>query len=327
MNNDIVIRGFGRYAPENVLTNADLEKMVDTSDEWIVTRTGVKERRIVSEGQFTSDLATEAARMALKNAGMEADEITHIIVGTFTPDHLVPSCACSVEQKLGIKEKAAFDIAAACSGFLYALEMGRALLTLHPEAKILAIGAEVVTHRVNFTDRTTCVLFGDGAGAAVLTKGGQGPKLMDVKLATDGNLGSLLTVSGGGCASTYKPGDTIRDDYFVMLQGREVFKHAVRSMTSICNEILEANGLTNKDVDVLLPHQANWRIIDAVGRKFEIEPEKVYSNVDRFGNTSAASVPLALSEAVDTGFIKDGDLVMLTSFGGGFTWASALLQF
>lgn len=327
MNNDIVIRGFGRYVPENVLSNADLEKMVDTSDDWITTRTGIKERHIVSEGQFTSDLATEAATMALENAGLEADELTHIIVGTFTPDHLVPSCACSIEQKLGIKDKVAFDIAAACSGFLYALEMARALLTLHKDAKILCIGAEVVTHRVDFTDRGTCVLFGDGAGAAVLTNGGEGPKLLDVKLATDGNLGSLLTVSGGGSASTYKPGETIRDDYFVQLQGREVFKHAVRSMSTICESILGANGLEKTDVDVLLPHQANWRIIDAVGRKLEFPAEKVYSNVERFGNTSAASVPLALSEAVDTGFIKDGDTVLLTSFGGGFTWGSALLKF
>jgi len=327
MKNNVVIRGLGRYAPEKVLTNADLEKIVETSDEWIVTRTGIKERHIVEEGQFTSDLGTEAAKMALADAGMDADEITHIIVGTFTPDHLVPSCACIIEKKLGIKNKVAFDIAAACTGFIYSLEMGRAMLALHPDAKILCIGAEMVTHRVNFTDRTTCVLFGDGAGAAVLTNDGEGPELLDVKLATDGNLGSLLTVSGGGSASTYKPGETIRDDYFIQLQGREVFKHAVRSMATICEEILEANGLTKKNVDVLLPHQANWRIIDAVGRKFDIAPEKVYSNIDRFGNTSAASVPLALSEAVETGFIKDGDLVMLTAFGGGFTWGSALLKF
>ncbi len=327
MSNDIVIRGLGRYVPEKILSNADLESIVETTDEWITTRTGIKERHVVAEGEYSSDLATAAARMALKNAGMKAEELTHIIVATFTPDNIVPSCACIVEEKLGLKHRVAFDIAAACSGFLFGLEAARAMLALHPDANVLVIGSEVVTHRTNFTDRSTCVLFGDGAGATILSNKGEGPRLLDVRLSTDGELGNLLTVAGGGSASTYKPGEAVRDDYFIQMQGREIFKHAVRSMTGICNEILEANGLSNADVDVLIPHQANWRIIDAVGRKFEIPAEKVFSNVQRYGNTSAASVPLALSEAHSTKFIQDGDLVMLTAFGGGFTWASALLKF
>jgi 3-oxoacyl-[acyl-carrier-protein] synthase-3 len=327
MSNDIVIRGLGRHVPEKILTNADFEAIVDTSDEWITTRTGIKERHVVSEGEYNSDLAVGAARMALKNAGMEAEELTHIIMGTITADHVVPSGACVVQEKLGLKHRVAYDISAACSGFIFGLENARAILALHPEAKVLVIGVEVLTHRTNFEDRSTCVLFGDGAGAAILTQGGEGPKLLDVKLSTDGSLANLLTVSGGGSAATYKLGDTVGPEYFIQMQGREIFKHAVRSMTGICNQILEDNDLTNKDVDVLIPHQANWRIIDAVGRKFEIPAEQVYSNVQRFGNTSAASVPLALSEADETGFLKEGNLVMLTAFGGGFTWASALLQY
>lgn len=327
MNDTAIIRGFGHYVPERVLTNKYFEDIVETSDEWITSRTGIKERHIVAEGEYASDLAAAAARMALENAGMEADELTHIIVATFTADSMIPSCACIVQEKLGLKHKVAFDLSAACSGFLFSLETARGLLSLHKDAKVLVIGCEVLTHRTNFTDRATCVLFGDGAGAAILSNEGDGPKLMDVKLSTDGALGDLLTVYGGGSSSTYKPGEPVRDDYFIQMQGREVFKHAVRSMTGICNEILDDNSLTNKDVDVLIPHQANWRIIDAVGRKFEIPAEQVFSNVHKYGNTSAASVPLALSEAAGTGFIKDGDLVMLTAFGGGFTWGSALLQF
>lgn len=327
MNDTAIIRGFGHYVPERVLTNKYFEDIVETSDEWITSRTGIKERHIVAEGEYASDLAAAAARMALENAGMEADELTHIIVATFTADSMIPSCACIVQEKLGLKHKVAFDLSAACSGFLFSLETARGLLSLHKDAKVLVIGCEVLTHRTNFTDRSTCVLFGDGAGAAILSNEGDGPKLMDVKLSTDGALGDLLTVYGGGSSSTYKPGEPVRDDYFIQMQGREVFKHAVRSMTGICNEILDDNSLTNKDVDVLIPHQANWRIIDAVGRKFEIPAEQVFSNVHKYGNTSAASVPLALSEAAGTGFIKDGDLVMLTAFGGGFTWGSALLQF
>ncbi len=256
MSIEIVLRGLGRHVPEKVLSNSDLETIVETSDEWITTRTGIKTRHVVSEGEYTSDLAVGAAEMALKNAGMDAEELTHIVVATFTPDAMVPSCACIVEEKLGIKGRAVYDIAAACSGFLYGLENARAILALHPEARVLVIGAETCTRRTNFDDRTTCVLFGDGAGAAIVTRDGDGPKIRDVKLSSDGSLSKLLTVKGGGSSSSYeKVGDPIREDYFIQMEGREIFKHAVRSMTTVCNQILADNDMTRDQLNVLIPHQ------------------------------------------------------------------------
>ena len=324
-----ILRGFGRYAPEKVLTNADLEKIVDTSDEWITTRTGIKERHMVADGQAASDMACESAKMALADAGMDASELTHIVCGTFTPDSMIPSCACVIQEKLGISGQACVDVQAACSGFLYALQTARGFMMLEPDAKILVVTSEVITRRVNWEDRATCVLFGDAAGAVILTAGGEDetPRVLDSMLAADGSLGNLLTVHGGGSAYAYKLGEPVGEEFFVQMAGRDVFKHAVRSMAGICNDLLERNGLTRADVDVLLPHQANYRIIDAVGRKLEIPEEKVFCNIHKYGNTSAASVPLALSEAVEDGFIKDGDLVLLTTFGGGFTWGATLVQF
>lgn len=326
---NFILRGFGRYAPERVVTNKDLEKIVDTTDEWITTRTGIKQRHVVAEDQAASDMAVEAAKKALADAGMSADELTHIIVGTFTPDSVIPSCACRVQEKLGIKGQMCVDVAAACSGFLYSLETARGYIALKPDSKVLVVTSEVISRRVNWEDRTTCVLFGDAAGAAIVTAGepGEGPQLLDSMLAADGSLGDLLTVNGGGSAYTYKLGEPVGEEFFVQMQGREIFKHAVRNMVGICEDLLDKHGLAKSDVDVLLPHQANWRIIDAVGRKIEIPAEKVFSNIDRYANTSAASIPVALSEAVETGFIKPGNLVLLTSFGGGFTWGSALIQF
>lgn len=324
-----ILRGFGRYAPERVLTNADLEKIVDTSDEWITTRTGIKERHIVADDQAASDLAYEASKMALADAGMDATELTHIVCGTFTPDSVIPSCSCSIQEKFGIKGQACVDVQAACSGFLYALQTARGYLMLEPESKILVVTSEVISRRCNWEDRSTCVLFGDASGAVVLTAGDEDekPRVIDTMLGADGSLGNLLTVHGGGSAYTYKLGEPVGEEFFVQMQGRDVFKHAVRSMTSICNDLLERNGLTRADVDVLLPHQANYRIIDAVGRKLQIPEEKVFCNIHKYGNTSAASIPLAMSEAIESRFIKDGDLVLLTTFGGGFTWGATLVQF
>lgn len=329
MHTDFILRGLGRHAPDRILTNADLETMVETSDEWITTRTGIRQRHIVSPGEGCTDLAYGAAKMALQDAGIEADDLTHILLATYTSDYVIPQGACVLEEKLGVKGKIALDVSAACSGFLFALETARGFVALDRNAKVLVVASEVNTHRANFTDRATCVLFGDAAGAVVVTAGDpeDGPRVLDVKLGTDGGLGDLLTVKGGGSMSTYKEGEPVRDDYFIQMQGREVYKHAVRNMTGVCKEILERNNLSVDDVNVLLPHQANLRIIEAVGKKLGVPEEKVYVNVDRYGNTSAASVPLALSEARDNGFIKKGDLVLLTTFGGGFTWGAALVRF
>lgn len=333
MNSTCHILGLGHAVPDTVLTNADFERMVETNDEWITSRTGIKERRIAAKGETCSSLSHQAALMALKDAGLTAEDITHIVVATFTPDSYIPSTACLLEHKLGISGRMAFDVSAACSGFLYALETARALVCLHPEARVLVAAADVVSSRTNYTDRGTCVLFGDGAGAAIVTGAGtppvnsRGARALDVLLSSDGAMGDLLTVKGGGCAHTYKPGETIRDDFFVQMQGREVYKHAVRSMSGICEAILEKNGIDKDQVDVFIPHQANMRIIEAVGKKMDMPTEKLFTNVHKYGNTSAASVIIALSEARDTGFIKDGNLVLLGTFGGGFTWGSALVQF
>ncbi|BCS88367.1 3-oxoacyl-[acyl-carrier-protein] synthase 3 [Pseudodesulfovibrio sediminis] len=326
---NFILRGFGHYAPEKVLTNADLEKIVDTSDEWITSRTGIKERHIAADDECTSDMGYEAAQKALAQAGIKPEELTHIICGTFTPDSMIPSTACRIQEKLGIKGQMCLDVQAACSGYLYALQSARGYLCLEPDSKILVVTSEVVSRRMNWEDRATCVLFGDAAGATVMTSGdtADGPHVVDVMLAADGSLGDLLTVNGGGSAYSYKLGEAIGPEYFVEFKGREVFKHAVRNMTDMCESILERNGLTKADVNVLIPHQANLRIIDAVGRRFDIPEERIFTNIARYGNTSAASVPVALSEALETGFVNKGDLVLIPTFGGGFTWGSALIQF
>lgn len=330
MDKKCVIRGLGRYVPENRLTNADLARMVETTDEWIMTRTGIKERRIASPGETTSSMAFEASKRALADAKMDADELTHILVPTFTPDSYIPSAACLLEQKLGVRGKYAADLGAACSGFLYGLETARAFVALYPAAKVLVAASEVVTSRVNWTDRATCVLFGDGAGAAVVTAGGRGvpgPRIKDILLSSDGRLAPLLTVNGGGSGFTYKLGEPVREDFFVQMQGQEVFKHAVRAMVEIGRQMLKKHDLTAGDIDVLVPHQANLRIIDAVGKKLKFDPARVFVNVERHGNTSAAAVALGLCDARDEGFIKKGDLALLLTFGGGFTWGAALLAF
>lgn len=325
-----LIKGIGFSVPEKVLTNADLERLVDTSDEWITSRTGIKRRHVVDGDEPLSKFATEAARQALEQASMEPGELTHILVATFSADSYIPSAAAIVQHKLGIRGCMAMDISAACSGFLYGLETARSILALHPEARILLCSGDIVTSRVNWEDRTTCVLFGDGCGAAVLTADDAGERvaqLSDVILGADGGLGDLLTVRGGGSGAVYTAGETIRDDFFVEFMGREVYKHAVRSMTDISAELLAKHGLGVEDVDVLLPHQANLRIIDAVGKKLGIDPARVFINVDRYGNTSAASVPIALAEAQRTGFVRPGERMLICTFGGGFTWGAALLQF
>ncbi|MFP4167893.1 MAG: beta-ketoacyl-ACP synthase III [Desulfonatronovibrionaceae bacterium] len=326
MLKDIRISGLGYFVPPTRLTNSDLEKMVDTSDEWITSRTGIKERRIATT-ESCSDLGAEAARKALDQSGLSPEQITHLVVATFTPDYYCPNAACLLQQKLGLGEIPCFDVNAACSGFTYGLEMCRGLAALNPEARILLVASEVVTSRIDFQDRSTCVLFGDGAGAAVIGSGEDGCLIRDVLLRSNGSLGELLTVKGGGSRKKIRPGDRIDSDFFVHMQGREVFKYAVKNMYQVAGEILERNDLRTKDIDLILPHQANIRIIDALGKKLNAAPDQIYTNVDRYGNTSAASVPIALAEAREKGLIRDGDRVLVVAFGGGFTWGSALLEF
>lgn len=330
MTSPSLLRGFGAYAPERILTNADIESMVETTDEWITTRTGIRQRHVVAPGQTTSDLAVEAARAALADAALDTADITHVLVATCTPDASCPNTACIVARKLGMTGVMALDCNAACSGFLYGLELAQGIVAARPASRVLLVAAEALSLRCNWKDRTTCVLFGDGAGATVVTADvdtTQGTAVLEDSIVTsDGSLGDLLTI-GGGTANPYAIGDSVGEEYFVRMQGRDVFKHAVRSMTQVCNDLLARNGFTTEDVDLVIPHQANLRIIEAVGDRLGFASEKVFVNVHDFGNTSAASIPLALADARAQGRIRPGMRVLLTTFGGGFTWGAALLRF
>lgn len=328
MNARCNLLSLSSHVPSQVLTNDDLAKMVDTSDEWITTRTGIKERRRLAATENASDLGYKAALKALDEAGMKAGELTHVIAATCTPDSLCPSVACIISGKLGAGAVMAFDVSAACSGFLYGLSLCRSILAQAPAAKILFVCAEALTRRSDWTDRTTCVLFGDGAGACILTADDRPPlaTLEDAICKSDGSLNQLIIV-GGGTASQYKQGDPVGSDFFIHMQGREVYRHAVRQMSSICEEILERNGLSIRDVDLFVPHQANLRIIEAVGSRLEIDADKVFTNVEHYGNTSSASVPLALVEARAQGRLEPGMRVLMTAFGGGLTFGATLLRF
>jgi 3-oxoacyl-[acyl-carrier-protein] synthase-3 len=321
--------GLGFHIPTRRVTNADMERLVDTSDEWIVTRTGIHTRYHVEPGEACSHLAIKASQKALADADLPAEAITHVLVATFSGDTVIPSTACLVAHGLGLSRVPAMDLAAACSGFVYGLETARAITALHPEAMVLVVGSEVCSSRVDFTDRSTCVLFGDGAGAAIISVQPRpgAPVVRDVLLRADGTAGDLLTVRGGGSAFPPVLGAPIGKEYFVEMNGREVFKHAVRLMAEVCQEILLRNGLDVAGIDLLIPHQANVRIIEAVARKLDVPMERCFVNVDRFGNTSAASVPIALADARSQGRTPPGSTVLLASFGGGFTWGAALLQF
>ena len=329
MTSPTYLHGLGYHVPEKVMTNADLERLVETNDEWIVSRTGIRERRVAGTGETCSTLASAAGLKALAHAGMSPGDVTHIIVGTFSPDAYIPSASCLVQKQLGNAGAVCFDVSAACSGFLYSLQTARAFLHLEPGSVALVSGSEVVTSRVNFNDRTTCVLFGDGAGAVVVTseKKNALAEINDIVLRSDGTLADLLTVNGGGSAYPPRLGETVDENYFVQMQGQEVFKHAVRRMHDITIDLLGRNGLTTDDVDLFIPHQANMRIIDALARKIGIPLDKIFVNLERYGNTSAASIPIALTEAFQSGAIRPGMRVVLTSIGGGFTWASCLMTF
>lgn len=316
--------------PEKVLTNEDLSKMVDTSDEWITSRTGIRERRIAAENQATSDLAAEAARRALASAGVSAEEIQLIIVATVTPDMFFPSTACFVQKKIGATNAVCFDISAACSGFLYALQVARHFINTGNRATALVIGAEKLSSLVNWKDRNTCVLFGDGAGAVVLRRAEEETEASGRVLATvmgsDGNLADLLKVPGGSSACPITPENIESRPNTIHMEGRETFKHAVTRMLEASQQALELAGLTAADVALVIPHQANARIITAIAERLGLPDERVFMNLDKYGNTSAATIPVALDEARQAGRLKKGDVVLLVAFGGGFTWASSVLR-
>ncbi|WP_243438509.1 beta-ketoacyl-ACP synthase III [Fundidesulfovibrio soli] len=330
MHGRFTIEGFGRHVPERVLTNADLESIVETSDDWITTRTGIKTRHIAAPGEAASDLAVKACNTALADAGRPVEDVSQIFFASFTPDSICPPAACILEHKLGISGRPASDVSAACSGFLFALDHAMGTLARKPDATVLVTASEVTSSRTNWADRATCVLFGDGAGAVVLStrepKPGQAA-IRDVILHSDGSMWPLLTVKGGGSGWPLKLGDTVKEDFFIEMNGPEVYKNAVRSMGQVCEEIVEKNGLSMDDIDLFIPHQANLRIIEAVGKRLKVFGDRVMVTVDRYGNTSAASVAIALADAKTEGRIKPGAKVLLTTFGGGFTFGAALLEF
>ncbi len=317
------IAGTGGHIPEKVLTNHDLEKMVDTSDQWIVERTGIRKRHIAADGETTCDLAEKAARNAMEAAGKTAADIDLVIVATTTPDKVFPSTACLLQQRLGISGCAAFDVQAVCTGFIYAMGVAEKFIRAGGVRSALVVGAETLSRIVDWSDRDTCVLFADGAGAVVL-EASEEPGIMSTHLHADGNYADLLQVSGGVSAGFEQLQE---GKAFIEMRGNEVFKVAVTTLGRIVDETLEANNMKKSDVDWLIPHQANIRIIKATAKKLKISMDHVVVTVDEHGNTSAASVPLALDTAVRDGRIKRGETLMLEAFGGGFTWGSVLLKY
>lgn len=320
------IIGIGSYVPEKVITNADLEKTIDTSDSWIVERTGIRERRVVAEGQATSDLATIAAERALADAGVSAEELDLIIVATVTPDMVFPSVACLVQNNLKAVNAAAFDLTAVCSGFMYALVTGTTFIQAGMYKKILIIGAEALSTITDWTDRNTAILFGDGAGAAVLAEVPEGFGVLGVHLGAEGAGGDLLKMPAGGSRLPASADTIAQRLHYTRMDGNEVFKFAVKVMGEAVKQALEMANLTSDDITYLVPHQANIRIIQSAAKRVGMPMDKVVVNVDKYGNTSAASIPIALDEAVKTGKIKKGDTIAMVGFGGGLTWAASIVK-
>ena len=320
------ITGVGHYVPSKILANADLEKMVDTSDEWITTRTGIKERRIAEDSEFTSDLASKAALRAMKMAGVTAENIDLIIVATLTPDMPFPSTACVVQRKIGASRAAAFDIEAACSGFIYALEIGMQFIMTRTYETVLVIGADKLSAIVNWKDRNTCVLFGDGAGAAILQNRPNSHGLLTAVMGADGNKADLLSMPGGGSACPATPESVAKGLHYLRMDGKETFKNAVGAMVSAANEAMRRCEIDISRVKCVIPHQANQRIINAVGERLGTTPDQLFVNLHKYGNTSAASVGIALDEAVTSGKIARGDLILLIVFGAGLTWGAAVIE-
>jgi 3-oxoacyl-[acyl-carrier-protein] synthase-3 len=322
------IAGLGSYLPEKVLTNRDLEQIVETSDDWITGRTGIKERRIVAEGEALVDIVERAGKAAMDDADVDPESIDLLILATATVEQPIPASAAIVQPRLGVKNAACFDLSAACSGFVYGLNVARQFIATGEAQKVLLVGAECLSRYVDWTDRTTCVLFGDGAGAVVLEAADPGDGILQLDWRTDGTLADLIAMPGGGCRFPPNSAEALEQRLpFIKMKGNETFKVAVRALTDLSQQVVKKAGLEMNEIDLFIPHQANNRIIQAVGSRLGLSAEKVFVNVDRVGNTSAASIPLAMADAVHEGRLSRGDLVLATAFGGGLTWASALFRF
>ncbi|HEX8371204.1 MAG TPA: beta-ketoacyl-ACP synthase III [Chthoniobacterales bacterium] len=322
----VSIVGTGSYVPERVMTNAELEKLVDTSDEWIVTRTGIKERRIAAKGEQTSDMCVSAALQAMEQSGISAEEIDMIIVATVTPDTFFPATACWVQKKLGAKNAACFDLSAACSGFLYGIEVAQQFICNHTYETILVIGADKLSSCVDWTDRNTCVLFGDGAGAAILQSREGTHGILSTDMGSDGNYSDILIMPGGGSACPVTPENIGAHLNTIKMNGKETYKQAVTAMLRAATTALDEAGITSEQIACVIPHQANVRIIEAISDRIGVSMDRFFVNLDKYGNTSAAAVAIALDEANRSGRIKEGDYVLLVVFGGGLTWASSVIQ-
>jgi 3-oxoacyl-[acyl-carrier-protein] synthase-3 len=320
------ITGTGACLPERVLTNTDLARLVETSDDWIVERTGIRQRRIAAEDETTATLATTAARRACEDAGLDPAELDLVIVATVTPDYPFPATACLVQHALGAKRAAAFDLEAACSGFLYATAVGAGMIAAGLHRNVLVIGAETLSRIVDYTDRGTCILFGDGAGAAVLSASDNGRGILKTRLASDGGMAEMLCIPAGGSKLPASCDTVTRRLHYMQIEGRKVFRFATGAFVDLVREAMESCGLSRDDVALVVPHQVNERIIEAAIERLELPREKFFVNIDRYGNTSAASVPIALDEARRQGRLKPGDVAILLAFGAGLTWASAVVR-
>lgn len=319
------IIGTGKYVPDRILSNKELEQMVDTNDEWIVTRTGIRERRIAAAEQATSDLAFKASEIALKAAGVSAEELDLIIVATITPDMFFPSTACLLQEKLGATKAAAFDLSAACSGFIYGLATANSMIASGMYKHVLVVGAECLSRITDYTDRNTCILFGDGAGAVVLGEVSEGRGFRSFELGADGSGGELLKVCGGGSRVPSTAASIAEKQHYIYMAGSEVFKFAVRIMGNAAEEALRKAGIDKAEIDLLIPHQANIRIIQSALNRLNLSEDKCMVNLDKYGNVSAASIPIALAEAVEQGRVSEGDCLVLVGFGGGLTWGASVL--
>lgn len=320
------IIGTGSYVPEKVITNFDMEKIVETSDEWIQTRTGIKERRVVAEGQFTSDMAAEAAKRAIEDAKLDKEDIDVIVLATMSPDYPTPATACVVQAKLGCDEIPAFDVSAACSGFIYGLSIAYGFVNSGLYKNVLVIGAEAMSRVLDWTDRSTCVLFGDGAGAAVVSRVDEGSGIKGFELGSKGEGARHLIIPAGGSVKPSTQETVASGEEFIKMEGSDVFKFAVRKMPEISEKLVGDLGMSMDEIDLMVPHQANMRIIDAASKKINIDKEKIIINLDRYGNMSAASIAVALDEAAKSGRLKKGDKALLVGFGGGLTWGACVLE-